>query len=266
MAFIGQGPQVTNLNADNLASGTVGTARLGSGTANSTTFLRGDQTWATIAAGGGDYVMTTFTSPGTWTKPSGLKAVKVTVVGGGGGGGNLSTPPGFRVGAGGAGGGGAAIRYIPAPSIPGPVSVTIGSGGAGRPSGTSPTGVGTSGGTSSFGAFASATGGAGGTGTGSAPAILPGGAGGVGSSGDLNIGGQGGGGGGAMDSDGNVLGEQVGAGGSSILGGGGHALGINQLGTAPAGRLYGGGGSGASLGLSAGGSGAAGVVIVEEFY
>jgi hypothetical protein len=38
-------------NASNIASGTVPTARLGSGTANSTTFLRGDQTWAANAAG-----------------------------------------------------------------------------------------------------------------------------------------------------------------------------------------------------------------------
>ena len=41
----------SNLNASKLTSGTVGTARLGSGSASSSTFLRGDGSWA--AAGGG---------------------------------------------------------------------------------------------------------------------------------------------------------------------------------------------------------------------
>lgn len=49
-AFSGSGASLTSLNASNLASGTVGTARLGSGTASSSTYLRGDGTWSTVSA------------------------------------------------------------------------------------------------------------------------------------------------------------------------------------------------------------------------
>ena len=58
------------------SAGTVGNVLTSNGTA-----------WVSqaAAAGGGDYIMQVFTTPGTWTKNAGLKAVKVTVIGGGGG-------------------------------------------------------------------------------------------------------------------------------------------------------------------------------------
>ena len=46
--FSGSGASLTNLNASNIASGTVPTARLGSGTASSSTFLAGDSTFKTV--------------------------------------------------------------------------------------------------------------------------------------------------------------------------------------------------------------------------
>jgi len=49
-AINGSGANLTNLNASNIASGTVPTARLGSGTANNTTFLRGDSTFAVVTS------------------------------------------------------------------------------------------------------------------------------------------------------------------------------------------------------------------------
>lgn len=45
------GVNLTNLVATNIATGLVPTARLGGGTASSSTYLRGDQTWATVTAG-----------------------------------------------------------------------------------------------------------------------------------------------------------------------------------------------------------------------
>jgi hypothetical protein len=192
---------------------------------------------------GGNYIMRTYTGPATWTKPDGLKAVKVTVVGGGG-----------------------AARG----SAPGP-------------SGANPALIGTAGGTSSFGAFVSATGGGGSTLASSF------GTGGSGSGGDINLT--------AFQSTSGYGGERFA--GATAFGG----LNITPgLSTTFVGVPYGGGASaGPSMGGSGGSSikyisaasvpgpvsvtvgaggvstgpapyaplgrsGAAGVIVVEEFY
>lgn len=107
------GINFTALNATNLGSGTVPTARLGSGTASSSTFLRGDQTYA--AAGGGFNSVQVFTSSGTWTKPSGITKVVMHVIGAGGaGGGGRSS---YNYAGSGGGGGGTAIKFLDVSSI-----------------------------------------------------------------------------------------------------------------------------------------------------
>lgn len=88
-SFSGSGTSLTALNASNLSSGTVGTARLGSGTAAATNFLRGDNTWASIL---GDTTVTGTATPllfslgGTYgTGASGAAAnLKLAVFDGGG--------------------------------------------------------------------------------------------------------------------------------------------------------------------------------------
>lgn len=195
------------------------------------------------SGGGSTYNLQAYVAPNTWTKPAGLTSIKVTVVGAGGdGAASVGTPGAAGVGTGGGGGGGAAIEYIPAPSIPGPVAVTAGPG------------------TNSFGAFCSATAGGNGTG-GTFPTSQPvAGSGGSGSGGTFNIAG-GGGSCGGLNSN-----TPSGIGGSSILGGGGRAgTGAGQ----PGGNYGGGGAGGGTAGpgvVNPGGSGATGIVIVEEFY
>jgi hypothetical protein len=159
----------------------------------------------------------TFTSSGTFTIPTSVTAIKMTIVGGGGASGG---------GGSGGGGGGAAIKFLTGLTPGNTLTVTVGAAG-----GTSSVASGTQSITT-----VSATGGAAGS---------SGGSGGIGSNGDLNIGGQSGMPEQTTTIPGCINITTSGGGGSSILGGGG------TLGQA--GRAYGGGGGGG--GASAGAAG-----------
>jgi hypothetical protein len=203
----------------------------------------------------------TTTGANTWTKPAGLKRVRVTVVGGGGAGGGSGATGGADTSCGGGGGGGGtAIKVIAAASLGDTETATVGAGGTGVSAGT-----GNTGGTSSFGAHCSATGGSGG-GSGAVGSTTYSGAGdgGAGSGGDVNIIGSGG-----SCGVGTNTGSISGSGGASSIGGGGRGQPAHS-GTGIAGKAYGGGGSGSAVGSSqsanTGGAGAAGIIIVEEFF
>jgi hypothetical protein len=60
--FSGSGASLSSINATSITTGTVGTARLATGTANTLTYLRGDQTWATVSAGGDGATITNDTT------------------------------------------------------------------------------------------------------------------------------------------------------------------------------------------------------------
>jgi hypothetical protein len=216
---------------------------------------------ASGGGGGGFSSWQVFTSSGTFTVPTGITKVKVTVVGGGGGSGasRADTCCTFPATSGG-GGGGAAIEIISGLTPGGTVSVTVGAGGT---AGTSAAVNGGTGGTSSFGAYCSATGG-----SGSASKTNVGDfysySGGLGSGGDLNIRG------GYGSACAQIPGEFGGGnGGASILGGGVVGFNGQYVNVGTAGGAYGGGAGGsknqpgAGVLVYAGAAGAAGVVIVE---
>ena len=72
-----------------------------SGTADATTFLRGDGTWNAPASG---FASVQFITSGSWTRPTDITKVVVTLIGAGGGGGGGRSGASFWGGAGGGGG------------------------------------------------------------------------------------------------------------------------------------------------------------------
>lgn len=198
---------------------------------------------------GGFSNLVVLTGSGNWTVPAGVTKIKVTAVGGGGGGSGTAPKPGAC--GGGGGGGGSTIGIIA--TTPGAsISYSVGAAGG---AGTSSTNGG-SGGNTTFGAL-TAGGGAGGIR--SVGGIA---AGGTASGGDLNFHGQRGGASGVNASGTTAIGD----GGNSLLGYGARASCGDTNSVGAAGALYGGGGAGGfrvAGTAQAGGSGAAGIIIVE---
>lgn len=194
-----------------------------------------------------------FSSAGTFTftVPTGVTTLKVSVWGGGGGGGGCVF--GTAAAAAGGGGGGYAVKRFTGLAPGSNISVAVGAGGTGG----GPSGNGLPGGPSSV-LTVSATGGSGGTAGGSGISI--GGAGGSGVGGDIGNGNS------ANGSAGNVNAGTAGTanggtGGAASSGGGG---GGSSVGIGGAGGFPGGGGAGTGNSVTANGaSGGNGLVIIE---
>lgn len=219
----------------------------GSGNWRCVSFLKKD-----VTPGDGTFrsvqVFTT-TGANTWTKPAGLRRVRVTTTGGGGSG-SGSGNAGNRGGSGG-GSGGTSIKTIAAASLGSTETATVGTGGSAPLAGA----AGNNGGTSSFGAHCSGAGGVGGN-----FGASYGGSGGAGSSGDINVTG------GDGDAGNTTLG-MGGAGGASFWGGGGSGGSGDQAGSV--GKAYGSGGGGGGTSDASGdvgGAGKDGIIVVEEFF
>lgn len=230
---------------------------LGSGNWLCVDYIRADGTALTSSSGIGAVSVQAFTASGTWTKPAGVKYVRIVCVAGGGGGGG-----GTAVGGGGGGGGGGTAEKILDVTAISSAAITIGAAGSAGAAGA----AGGAGGNTSFATNCQANGGAGG----GASAGGAGGAGGTAPTGDVLIPGETGrrgGYGGGIDGSG-------GDGGNSLWGGGAPGPGAATTTSTTNGIAasnYGAGGSGCYNGSAAsspsvtGGAGTAGICIVYEF-
>lgn len=295
---------IANVDAGNITSGTLAVARGGTGLSSPGTsgnVLTSDGTnWTSAAPASTGIDVQTFTSSGTWTKPSRSASSRVLIQAWGGGGSGAKN----TTNAGGGGGGGYNERWVTLSTMGATETITIGAGGTAI---TAATTVGNNGGNTTVGSLITAYGGGGG-GT-AAPGNVNGGGGGgqlsagtngntVGSSGSVGSPGlpiygfstdpgnymktQGSGGAGGFDqgtssfqhggggaSHASVWGgggggygnASPGAGGASSFGGAGGA-GSNST-TATSGTQPGGGGGGTVSGTS--GAGGAGQVIITVF-
>ena len=229
-----------------MADDAVGLAELSAtGTASATTFLRGDNAWASAAAGLNSVQV--FTSSATWTKPSGITKVIMEVQGAGGSG---SGSPNTENAQGG-GGGGYAKKFLDVSSIS-TSTITVGAGGAGV-SGTVTT-AGNIGGASSWADGTNTITGNGGTAgvsTADTPTV-----GATATGGDINI--QGG------DGEPRGMTSYIFTGGSSMLGFGGIGKSTTRQTVSRPPRGYG-AASGGSYNVSTTDAGGAGIVIVWEY-
>ena len=199
--------------------------------------------WGDVNLATGIRSMQVWTSNGTWSRPSGVKTIMVTVTGAGGGGSGFCESGGA---------GGTAQRQIDVTNVSS-VSVTVGNPGGG----TNYSGCGGNGNTSSFGSYCSASGGYGAN----CRQGRAGGIGGNGSGGNLNVYGGGGNGHGSFHSYGSH---------SSGVGyfGGGQPASHNQRNYAhrhQSHAAWGAGGNGTRQN-NRGARGREGVVVVHEFY
>ena len=199
--------------------------------------------WADVNLASGVRSMQVWTSNGTWSKPSGVRTIMVTVTGAGGGGSGHCESGGA---------GGTSQRQIDVTNVSS-VTVTVGTPGGG----TNYAGCGGNGNTSSFGSYCSASGGYGAN----CRQQHAGGIGGNGSGGSLNVYGGGGSGHGSHYAYGNH------AGGASYWGGSqasSHRQ-SNYSHNHQSHCAWGAGGNGSQHG-NRGARGREGVVVVHEYY